>query len=709
MNSFVGKTLQTGKYTLDETLGEGGFGITLKATHHALDQTVVIKTLKPQTRTRNDFPVLQQRFQDEAKRLALCVHPNIVRINDFFIEDDVPYMVMDYIPGPTLEKILYANKALPEVMAIHYIRQIGQALDVVHQNGLLHRDIKPENIIVRQGTQDAVLIDFGIAREFTAGESKTHTSILSEGYAPIEQYLEHATRSPATDIYGLAATLYALVTAQVPVAAPMRDRQALPEPGQLVPTITASVNQAILLGMAMDAKHRPESVLQWLNFLPDVSSESLPITELDDPPDLQPEAALNTPSQQPVERTQLEPSSPTPFPNVQSNDPTLAVAPGLPQSGPNAGLNTGLNTGQNTGPNSGPASPAPSLAPPPYQSPTSAAATVAVAPGYPPNQIPSPPPQPGAYQGPYPVNDPSIPTHGAGDLARNRAQPTAGRHWLFIPVIIGLAMVSTAIAAFWIRSQSPRFSVKRSPAPPTAASEVVPETPEEAIETPEEEPEAPEPENLPETPAVPQPSNNSSGNADNSASQRPSSWSLPSGNSSNGNNNASSPQVGDRSATSSDTENQIDSEEENITSEEKNTPPTNPQEIRPIPGIAVGTSATEVSQRLGPATTVTQGSANTRIESYKWDPRVDLTYVYDPKDQVQESSAQFSSSVDSLVMRIALNGMMGNQLTPAIENELKRVHSGTSDRHDFTVGTVQGRIERISDDHIKLHVWPSNP
>lgn len=688
MNSFVGKTLQAGKYTLDETLGEGGFGITLKATHHALDQTVVIKTLKPQTRTRNDFPSLQQRFQDEAKRLALCVHPNIVRINDFFIEDEVPYMVMDYIPGQTLEKILFANQPLPEIMAVHYIRQIGQALDVVHQNGLLHRDIKPENIIIRQGTQDAVLIDFGIAREFTAGESKTHTSILSEGYAPIEQYMEHATRSPATDVYGLAATLYALLTARVPVAAPMRDRQALPEPRQVVPAITESVNQAILLGMTMDANHRPASVLQWLNLLPDVSSEALPITELDDPPEIQAGAVSHAPSLPPEERTQLEPP-PVPFDNVRSNDPTLAVAPGLPHSGPN----------------SGPApTPVPSLAPPPYQSPTSAAATVAVSPGYHPHQVPSPPPHPA----PYPMGEMPSQTQVVGDLAGNRAQPTSGRHWLFIPVIVGLAMVSTAIAAFWIRSQSPRLNTKRSSPPPTASSEVLPETPEEDIETPEEEA-VTEPENLPDPPTVTQPSpSTNQGNTDNSGQGRfP--WPLPSGNSTSS-NTVPSPPVGDRTNPApNNTADQSDSDDEGQTSEEQEAPTANPQEIRPIPGIAVGTSATEVSQRLGTATTITPGSANTRIESYKWDPRVDLTYVYDPKDQVQESSAQFSSSVDSLIMRITLNGMMANQLTPDIENELKRVHSGTSDRHDFAVGTVQGRIERISSDRIQLQVWPMNP
>jgi serine/threonine-protein kinase len=75
----------------------------------------------------------QQQFQDEARRLALCLHPNIVRVSDFFVEADWPYMVMDYVPGQTLQAVVFPGKPLSEATAIHYIRQIGEALKVVHQ------------------------------------------------------------------------------------------------------------------------------------------------------------------------------------------------------------------------------------------------------------------------------------------------------------------------------------------------------------------------------------------------------------------------------------------------------------------------------------------------------------------------------------------------------------------------------------------------
>ncbi|WP_414577965.1 protein kinase domain-containing protein [Anabaena sp. CCY 9402-a] len=265
----AGKILQGGKYTLIQEIGRGGFGITFKATHHYLEQEVVMKTINEKLRQHSEFAKFEQQFQDEARRLATCVHPNIVRVSDFFVEDGLPYMVMEYIRGETLgDAFILPGIPLPEATAIHYIRQIGAALQVVHSNGLLHRDVKPDNIILRQGTQEVVLIDFGIAREFNNGVRQTHTGIVSEGYSPIEQYLTQAMRTPATDVYGLAATLYALLTGQVPLPALLRDREQMPAPRELQPHLSASVNQAVMRGMAVESRFRPATVAEWLQLLP---------------------------------------------------------------------------------------------------------------------------------------------------------------------------------------------------------------------------------------------------------------------------------------------------------------------------------------------------------------------------------------------------------------------------------------------------------
>ena len=271
MNSLVGKTLQGGKYTLEEELGRGGFGVTFRAMHHFLGQGVVIKTLNETTQARREVGGSYQKFQDEARRLASCVHPNIVRVSDFFEEDGLPYMVMDYIPGAPLDKLVFPDRPLAEAIALHYIRQIGAALEVVHAKGLLHRDIKPQNIILREGTQEVVLIDFGIAREFSGDATQTHTSLVSAGYAPVEQYLSQGKYTPASDVYGLAATLYALLTAKVPPASILRDRQPMASPREVNPQISPAVSQAVMRGMAVEARHRPESVAAWLTLLPPVA------------------------------------------------------------------------------------------------------------------------------------------------------------------------------------------------------------------------------------------------------------------------------------------------------------------------------------------------------------------------------------------------------------------------------------------------------
>ncbi|MEM7712583.1 MAG: serine/threonine-protein kinase [Cyanobacteria bacterium P01_A01_bin.68] len=312
---LTGKTLQGGKYTINQEIGRGGFGITYKATHHFLHQEVVIKTLNHKLQKHPDFAKFEGQFQDEARRLASCVHPNIVRVSDFFVEAGFPYMVMEYIPGETLgEAFVMPGIPLPEEQAIHYIRQVGAALGAVHQKGLLHRDVKPDNIILRQNTNEVILIDFGIAREFNSGVRQAHTGMVSEGYSPMEQYLTNAKRSPATDVYGLASTLYALLTAQVPMPVLLRDKEKMPSPRELQPHLSAAVNQAVMRGMAVEARFRPQTVAEWLDFFPEtgrrtviqaVPTHAVPTIDLStqeyEPPSPPPAVAVANPNFQSVQ------------------------------------------------------------------------------------------------------------------------------------------------------------------------------------------------------------------------------------------------------------------------------------------------------------------------------------------------------------------------------------------------------------------------
>ncbi len=262
-----GHRLQGGYYTIEKELGEGGFGITYLAREKDGRQ-VVIKTVNDKVQRRPDSAKFQQDFLNEALRLAKCSHPHIVRIDQVIQEGVLWGIVMEYIDGEDLAHRVENRGALPEAEALRYIHQIGEALIVVHNQSLLHRDIKPQNIMLRSGKSEAVLIDFGISREFAPNMNQKQTQMLSDGFAPIEQYDKRAKRGAYTDVYALAATLYSLLTGEVPMLAPLRAYgMLLEEPKQVKPSISGRVNQAILKGMEVNAANRPQSVQEWLALL----------------------------------------------------------------------------------------------------------------------------------------------------------------------------------------------------------------------------------------------------------------------------------------------------------------------------------------------------------------------------------------------------------------------------------------------------------
>lgn len=268
-----GDRLQNGKYIIDTELHCGGFGITYLATT-AAHQKVVIKTLNQKRRNQPDFNKHQQDFLNEALCLAKCNHSHIVKVEELILETDCWCTVLEYIEGNNLGDWIEEKGALPEAEAIRYIQQIGAAIAHVHQQGFLHRDIKPLNIIICQSEAKAVLIDFGIARDFSQNSTQVHTEYVSKGFAPIEQYDRRSQRGAYTDIYGLAATLYALVTGKKPESSIIRDRHitkyqsdSLVPPKKLNSKLSDRTNQAILTGMSIEPESRPQSIQDWVKLL----------------------------------------------------------------------------------------------------------------------------------------------------------------------------------------------------------------------------------------------------------------------------------------------------------------------------------------------------------------------------------------------------------------------------------------------------------
>jgi eukaryotic-like serine/threonine-protein kinase len=215
-----GTSLKEGSYEVKTTLGQGGFGITYSATVMGSNQIVAIKELLPEKCCRRgnliewptqiSYQTRREQIEEvrrEAQFLSQCVHPNIVKIYDWFEENNTAYIVMQMAVGNSLTELLRQQKKMSEEKVKHYFIQVGEALKEIHSRNLLHRDINPNNIII-DDDDNVTLIDFGNAREFIAGQSRDMTRTITPGYAPLEQYSQRARRGPATDFYAVCATMY---------------------------------------------------------------------------------------------------------------------------------------------------------------------------------------------------------------------------------------------------------------------------------------------------------------------------------------------------------------------------------------------------------------------------------------------------------------------------------------------------------------------
>lgn len=260
-------------YIIEEILGEGGFGVTYRALDEKGDP-VAIKVLNLKGLVAAKAAKYRELLVKEAEFLSRCHHPSIVQVKELIQEEPNLCMVMEYVEGVDLATIVEDQGPLTESQALFYIYQIGEALHQIHQQGFLHRDIKPLNILIRKERSDAVLVDFGFVQEFQEQQVQIHPEYGSRGFAPIEQYDWRSLRGAYTDVYGLAATLYTLLTAKIPVSATARDREIfkhqidpLVPPKKYNPKISDAVNAAILKGLEFQPENRPQSVAEWLKLL----------------------------------------------------------------------------------------------------------------------------------------------------------------------------------------------------------------------------------------------------------------------------------------------------------------------------------------------------------------------------------------------------------------------------------------------------------
>jgi len=275
------RDFELNEYKIESVLGKpGGFGITYLATDTHLRQSVAIKEYLP-----TDFAIREgvstvyvrsysyeesfewglKCFIEEARVLARFNHPSIVRVLRFFEANGTAYMVMEYQKGQSLTDYLKQRRILTEEELLAIVKPLLEGLKEIHQAGFLHRDIKPNNIYIREDNKP-VLLDFGSARYAVGQKSRNVTSIVTPGYAPLEQYdNEISDQGPWTDIYALGAVMYCAIHGEAPPAA---TRRVMKDP--MIPAVKVgegkynkNLLQAIDWALKLSEEDRPRTVEQW--------------------------------------------------------------------------------------------------------------------------------------------------------------------------------------------------------------------------------------------------------------------------------------------------------------------------------------------------------------------------------------------------------------------------------------------------------------
>ena len=263
---FRGQTL--GKYRITAPLGSGGFGAVYLARDTWIDKDVAIKV--PHRQNLNFGELLR-----EPRLLAALDHPNIVSITTAEKEDDVFFIVMEYVAGHTLEEVIAGSGGLDAARTVDYAMQIGRAMEHAHAQGVIHRDLRPANVLV---SDDGVLkvADFGTSRFLEIAAHGT-TVIGSPPYMAPEQFEGKAVF--ASDIYSLGITMYQMLTAVLPYESPsprnldkLRSGALVRPPRLCNSDVPKRLNDIVMKALAPELSARYQRAAELLNDLEQASA-----------------------------------------------------------------------------------------------------------------------------------------------------------------------------------------------------------------------------------------------------------------------------------------------------------------------------------------------------------------------------------------------------------------------------------------------------
>jgi eukaryotic-like serine/threonine-protein kinase len=258
---MIGKRV-SGRYKLIEVIGDGGMAIVYRAKDLILDREVAVKVLRSEFNKDEDFI---RRFKREAESATSLNHPNIVSIYDVGDDEDIYFIVMEYVQGKTLKHYIKEHGRLSVEESLHIMKQIVSGIAAAHDYGIIHRDIKPHNILITKDGK-AKLTDFGIALAITSA-TITHTnSILGSVHYFSPEQARGGIANAKSDIYSVGAVLYEMVTGRVPFVGDSPVSVALKhlqenviEPRRLNPELPQSVENIILKSLAKNPLQRYES------------------------------------------------------------------------------------------------------------------------------------------------------------------------------------------------------------------------------------------------------------------------------------------------------------------------------------------------------------------------------------------------------------------------------------------------------------------
>jgi serine/threonine protein kinase len=274
MTDYVGK--QFGHYRLLRLLGAGNFAAVYLGEHRYLEVPAAIKVLH--VRMESDTHDI---FLREARTIARLRHPHIVRVLDFGVEEQIPYLVMEYCPNGTLRTRHSKATRLPTEFIVRYVQQIASALDYAHQQGVIHRDIKPENLLLNE-RDEVVISDFGLAIVQRTLDSISAPNLAGTPvYMAPEQIQRHPC--PASDQYALGIMVYEWLTGEPPFPGPglalfvQHMYQAPPGLLARLPHLHPTVEEVVLQALAKDPQQRFATVQDFAQALEEVCTTTQPL------------------------------------------------------------------------------------------------------------------------------------------------------------------------------------------------------------------------------------------------------------------------------------------------------------------------------------------------------------------------------------------------------------------------------------------------